>query len=70
MNETRQRPGDIDMPEFDVYGDAFFDVSVLTFVRLVMSENQRKDNLKVAKFAMKQNWQNIPNLVVHLNPWC
>jgi hypothetical protein len=29
MNNTNQRPGDIYMPEFDVHGDAFFDVSVI-----------------------------------------
>jgi hypothetical protein len=29
MNSTSQRPCDIYMPEFDVFGDAFFDVSVI-----------------------------------------
>jgi hypothetical protein len=29
MNNTSQRPGDIYMPEFDVFGDAFVDVSVI-----------------------------------------
>jgi hypothetical protein len=28
-NSTRQRPGDIFVPEFDNYGDAYFDISVI-----------------------------------------
>jgi hypothetical protein len=28
-NPTRQRPGDIFVPEFDNYGDAYFDISVI-----------------------------------------
>jgi hypothetical protein len=28
-NNSRQRPGDIFVPEFDIYGDAFLDVSVI-----------------------------------------
>jgi hypothetical protein len=32
MNSTSQRPGDIYMPEFDVFGDAFLDVSVEPFI--------------------------------------
>ena len=30
LPDTRLRPGDIFMPEFDVYGDAFFDISVIS----------------------------------------
>ena len=30
MKDCSQRPGDIYMPEFDVRGDAFFDVSVVS----------------------------------------
>jgi hypothetical protein len=29
MNDTREGPGDIYMTEFDIYGDAFFDLSVI-----------------------------------------
>jgi hypothetical protein len=28
-NNSRQRPGDMFVPEFDIYGDAFLDVSVI-----------------------------------------
>jgi hypothetical protein len=30
---TRQRPGDIFVPEFDNYGDAYLDVSVINITR-------------------------------------
>lgn len=30
MNDTRQTPGDIYMHKFDIYGEAFFDVSVIS----------------------------------------
>jgi hypothetical protein len=33
MNNASQRPGDIYMPEFDGFGDAFFDVSVMRIAR-------------------------------------
>jgi hypothetical protein len=50
MNNTSQRPGDIYMPEFDVFGDAFFDLSV---INSCAESYVRRDSWKGVELSMK-----------------
>jgi hypothetical protein len=53
MNDSRQRPGDIYMPEFEVFGDAFFDISVINICAASYIEHQRAYK-RINRFDMKR----------------
>ena len=40
--ESQRRPGDIFIPDFDVYGDAFLDLSVISTVAPAKSDSRPK----------------------------
>jgi hypothetical protein len=49
MNDTRQRAGDIYMPEFDMYGDALWMFRLLTFVLIVMFLELRRVLIRLSE---------------------
>ena len=53
MNDSRQRLGDIYMPEFEVFGDAFFDISVINICAASYIEHQRAYK-RINRFDMKR----------------
>jgi hypothetical protein len=59
MNDTRQRPGDIYMPEFDVYGDAFFDVSIINVCAPSHVKKSAKGQLEGSKIRLQRNQGNM-----------
>jgi hypothetical protein len=68
MNDTRQRPGDIYMPEFDVYGDAFFDVSVISICAESYFSRASKGQLEGSRIRYEQKMAKYPDLGARFKP--
>jgi hypothetical protein len=68
MNETRQRPGDIYMPDFDVYGDAFFDVSVISICAPSHIRKSAKGQLEGSKIRYEAKMKKYPELCSRFKP--
>lgn len=68
MNDTRQRPGDIYMPEFDVYGDAYFDVSVISICANAYWKRAAKGQLEGSKIRYVEKMKKYPELGTRLKP--
>ena len=60
MKDNRERPGDIYMPEFDVYGDAYFDVSVISICAESYVSRAAKGQLEGRKIRYKQKMDKYP----------
>ena len=59
LKDTRQRPGDIYMPEFDIYGEAYFDVSVISICAPSYAYRASKGVLEGSKIRYDQKMTNI-----------
>jgi Reverse transcriptase (RNA-dependent DNA polymerase) len=67
-NSSRQRPGDIYMPDFDTYGDAFFDVSVISICADSYWKRAAKGQLEGSKIRYKAKMKKYPDLGSRLKP--
>ena len=68
MKDNRERPGDIYMPEFDVYGDAFFDVSVISICANSYVSRAAKGQLEGSKIRYVQKMAKYPDLGTRFKP--
>ena len=68
MNDTRQRPGDIYMPEFDIYGEAFFDISVISICAPSYAIRASKGQLEGSKIRYEQKMMKYPDLGSRFKP--
>jgi hypothetical protein len=62
VNNTRQRPGDIYMPEFDIYGDAFLDVSVINICADIYVSRATKGQLEGSRIRFEEKMKKYPEL--------
>lgn len=62
MSNTRQRPGDIFMNEFDIYGDAYFDVSVINPCAESYWKRAVKGSLEGANIRYEEKMKKYPEL--------
>jgi hypothetical protein len=68
FNETRQRPGDIYMHEFDIYGEAFFDVSVINICADSYISRASKGQLEGSKIRFEEKQKKYRELGPRLKP--
>ena len=68
MNDTRQRPGDIYMSEFDIYGEAFFDISVISICAPSHAIRASKGQLEGSKIRYEQKMAKYPELGARFKP--
>lgn len=68
MNNTRQRPGDLYMPEFDPYGEAFFDVSVISICAESYYKKASKGQLEGSKIRYDEKMRKYPELQNRFKP--
>ena len=68
MKDNRERPGDIYMPEFDVYGDAFFDVSVISICADSYFSRAAKGQLEGSKIRYDTKMAKYPDLGSRFKP--
>jgi hypothetical protein len=68
MNDTRQRPGDIFMTEFDIYGEAFFDVSVISICAESYASRAAKGQLEGSRIRYEQKMTKYPDLGARFKP--
>ena len=67
-NNTRQRPGDIYMTDFDIYGEAFFDVSVISICAQSHYKRASKGQLEGSKIRYDQKMAKYPELGARFKP--
>jgi hypothetical protein len=68
MKDNRERPGDIYMPAFDVYGDAFFDVSVISICADSYFSRAAKGQLEGSKIRYDLKMKKYPDLGPRFKP--
>ena len=68
MKDCRQRPGDIYMPEFDVRGDAFFDVSVISIGSDSYYARAAKSKLSGSEIRYQSKMSKYPDLGFRFKP--
>lgn len=68
MKDNRERPGDIYMPAFDVYGDAFFDVSVISICAESYFTRAAKGQLEGSKIRYDAKMKKYPDLGYRFKP--
>jgi hypothetical protein len=62
-NATKQRPGDIFITEFDIYGDAFLDVSVINITSKSHLQKSSKGKLCGSNIRFVEKMKKYPDLV-------
>jgi hypothetical protein len=67
-NNSRQRPGDIFIPEFDVYGDAYLDVSVINITAKSYLSKSAKGQLCGADIRYLDKMKKYPDLGPRFKP--
>lgn len=68
MKENNQRPGDIYLPTFDTYGDAFFDLSVITTCANAYYKRAAKGQLEGSKIRYCEKMKKYPELGFRFKP--
>jgi Reverse transcriptase (RNA-dependent DNA polymerase) len=68
MKDNQERPGDIYMPEFDVYGDAFFDLSVISICADSYFARAAKGQLEGSKIRYDLKMKKYPDLGSRFKP--
>jgi hypothetical protein len=68
MNNSSQRPGDIYMPEFDLFGDAYFDVSVINSCAESYCRRASKGQLEGSFIRFKSKMGKYPELGRRFKP--
>jgi hypothetical protein len=68
QNPTRQRPGDIFMADFDYFGDAYFDVSVINITSHAYLPRSSKGQLEGSKIRFEEKLRKYPDLGPRLKP--
>jgi hypothetical protein len=69
MNNTSQRPGDIYMPEFDGFGAAFFDVSVISSCADSYVRRASKGQLEGSEIRYEAKMGKYPDLGGRYHWW-
>jgi hypothetical protein len=67
-NDTRQRPGDIYMPEFDIYGEAYFDLSVINICADAYWKRASKGQLEGSKIRYNEKMKKYADLGNKMKP--
>jgi hypothetical protein len=67
-NSSRQRPGDIFIPEFDIYGDAYLDVSVINITVKSYLPKSSKGLLCGANVRYSEKMKKYPDLGPKFKP--
>ncbi len=60
--DSRQRPGDIYIPDFDVYGEAYLDVSVITNVAESNTARAMRGRLECSRYRFDSKKRKYPDL--------
>jgi hypothetical protein len=68
QNPTRHRPGDIFMADFDYFGDAYFDVSVINITSHAYLPRSSKGQLEGSKIRFDEKLRKYPDLGPRLKP--
>ena len=68
MNDSRQRPGDIHMADFDNYGDAFFDISVINICADSYASRASKGVLEGSSIRYVAKMKKYPDLGPRFKP--
>jgi len=67
-SDSRERPGDISIPDFDVYGDGYFDLSVISIVAPSYISRASKGNLEGSKIRYFRKIGKYPDLGKKFKP--
>ena len=68
LKRSRERPGDIFMPCFDPYGDAYFDVSVISICAESYFKKAAKGQLEGAAIRYASKMKKYPELSTRFKP--
>ena len=68
MSNSRERPGDLYMPEFDTYGEAYFDVSVISICADAYYNRADLGQLKGSDIRYKAKMKKYPDLGSRFKP--